>query len=114
MLILYLASYTFANTEGKEVPNPADNLDKPDTKDPVTIKVDEITPNQPRGQLLYEHHCLKCHESNIHIRDNRKARKLEDVQSWIIRWQTHEKLNWGKSEIDAVTEHLLDQYYKFK
>ena len=115
LFCLLMTSIALANTEVKKVPNPADNLDKSEVKNNSTTTKDEkITPSQSRGQLLYEHHCLKCHESNIHIRNKRKARTLEDVQAWIIKWQTHEKLDWGKAEIDAVSEFLLDQYYKFK
>jgi len=68
----------------------------------------------PRGQLLYENHCGKCQESLVHIRENHKAKSFADVQSWVIKWQAHEKLGWKNDEILDVTRYLANRFYKFK
>jgi len=77
-------------------------------------KVRKMTPKTSYGQLLYEHHCLRCHESNIHIREGKKARNVANVKAWVIKWQDHEKLNWDRDAINAVTNYIVKQYYKFE
>ena len=67
-----------------------------------------------RGQLLYENHCMVCHTSVVHVRDRRKAKTREDIQSWIRRWQAELGLSWGPNEIDDVTEFLNDRFYRLE
>jgi hypothetical protein len=74
------------------------------------------SPNVPtasRGQLLYENHCLGCHDSVIHIRQHDKARSLADIRHWVIRWAQHLKLDWSNEEINDVTNHLNQTFYDY-
>jgi hypothetical protein len=57
---------------------------------------------------------MKCHESNVHIRKTKKAKNVDEVRSWVVKWQAHEKLNWDDSAINAVTLYLIQQYYDFE
>lgn len=66
-----------------------------------------------RGELLYENHCTGCHESIVHIRDNRRAQSVADLRGWVARWSGELKLNWSGEEIDAVAEFLAKRFYKF-
>lgn len=66
-----------------------------------------------RGELLYENHCTSCHESIVHIRENRRARSVADLRGWVARWSAELKLNWSDEEIDAVAEFLANRFYKF-
>jgi len=94
--------------------NPVNELTRSvDTKQTADEK-NKITPTPSHGQLLYEHHCLKCHESNIHIREGNKARNAANVKAWVIKWQAYEKLNWDQDAINAVTDYIVKQYYKFE
>ena len=114
LLSLLLVTLALASASEKTTQNPADNLNQADETKQIEDKTEKVIPETSRGQLLYEHHCLKCHESNIHIRNKRKAKNIEDVQVWVVKWQAYEKLNWDRNAIDAVTEHLVKRYYKFK
>lgn len=67
-----------------------------------------------RGALLYENHCRVCHESNVHIRNNRRAKSISDIEYWVTRWSTHLELNWKKQDITDVTNYIDSTYYKFK
>ncbi len=77
------------------------NIEKPDIK-------------LPRGQMLYENHCGVCHDSRIHIRENRKVKSIEDIRYWINRWTTYLKLHWSEEEKNAVANHLGKKYYRFQ
>lgn len=66
-----------------------------------------------RGELLYENHCMSCHTSIAHVRDNRRAKSAAEVGAWVRRWATELKLGWTDADIAAVTRHLNKRYYKF-
>ena len=65
-----------------------------------------------RGELLYENHCTVCHDSTVHIRENRKAKSITDLRGWAARWAGELKLNWSSDDIDDVAEYLAQRYYK--
>jgi len=71
--------------------------------------------NEPaaRGKLLYENHCMSCHESMVHIRAASKAKTYEDIQYWVGRWATELKIKWSAEEIDDVVEHLNQTFYGY-
>lgn len=66
-----------------------------------------------RGRLLYENHCLGCHESTVHVRDNHKAKSTDEIRAEVIRWARDQKLEWGSAEIDDVTDYLAERFYRF-
>jgi cytochrome c5 len=72
------------------------------------------TPDQDRGQILYENHCRTCHESNVHIRNKRRAQSIDDIRSWVMRWSSELKLQWKTEDVEAVVNYLNSQFYKFK
>ncbi len=65
------------------------------------------------GKMLYENHCTSCHESNIHIRENHKAKSVSDLYYWVNRWSTTLTLSWSEEQKNAVVEHLRATFYKF-
>ena len=65
-----------------------------------------------RGQLLYENHCQGCHTSQLHIREQRRARSIDELRGWVTRWAVVQKLNWGDEEIGEVTNYLNQRYYR--
>ncbi len=64
-----------------------------------------------RGRLLYENHCVECHDDRAHYRNNRRANSLGEVHQWVIRWSTHLKLDWSGDERNDVAEYLYQRYY---
>jgi len=67
-----------------------------------------------RGQLLYENHCMSCHESVAHIRDDRRVMSFEALEAWVVRWANQQQLGWGPGEVVEVVDYLNRRYYKFK
>ncbi len=68
--------------------------------------------NPVRGEGLYRNHCLSCHESIAHIRENRRARSLIDLRRWVARWARELDLGWGSEEVEDVTSYLNRTYYR--
>lgn len=65
-----------------------------------------------RGEGLYLNHCLSCHESTAHIRNNRRAKSLAELRWWVARWAVQLELGWGPDEVEDVTAYLNRTYYR--
>ena len=66
-----------------------------------------------RGRLLYENHCMVCHESVVHVRKKRKVEDPEALRAQIRRWSQTQRLGWGEDEIADVQAFLGQRYYDF-
>jgi len=110
---LFLTASVTASQKENTTPNPAAKLNQPEKVQPSAESKTKIPSEASRAQLLYEHHCLKCHESNVHIRNSKKAKNSDEVRSWVVKWQAHENLNWDEMAIDSVTLYLVQTFYDF-
>lgn len=70
-------------------------------------------PNTSRGALLYSTHCIACHDSQIHWRDNKLATDWPSLKAQVRRWQAAATLGWKEDDITEVTRHLNALYYRF-
>lgn len=66
-----------------------------------------------RGRLLYENHCMSCHASIVHVREQRKSKSQAELRARILRWSGELKLNWHDDELADVYQYLNNRYYKF-
>jgi mono/diheme cytochrome c family protein len=66
-----------------------------------------------RGQLLYSNHCIECHSTQMHWRDQRLARDWESLKAQVWRWQNEIRLGWTPEDVEAVSRHLNDTVYQF-
>ena len=69
-------------------------------------------PPPTRGQLLYETHCIACHNSQMHWRDARVARDWPGLVAQVRVWQERGKLQWSADDIGEVARHLNDTIYR--
>ena len=67
-----------------------------------------------RGRLLYETHCIACHNSQVHWRDQRLARDWPGLVEQVRGWQARASLSWGEGDIVEVARHLNDTIYRFE
>ena len=65
-----------------------------------------------RGRLLYETHCISCHDTRVHKRDSKVATNYDEIRAQVLRWQTNTFLRWSTGDIDAVTTYLATTFYK--
>lgn len=71
-------------------------------------------PLKARGTMLYENHCRVCHESTLHVREDRRALSIEDIAKYVKRWSEHLKLGWSPTDQAEVVSHLNQAYYHYK
>lgn len=70
-------------------------------------------PEATRGELLYENHCQRCHESTLHVRTDHRAKSAAEVHTWVKYWADKEKLGWTNEDIVEVSDFLVRRYYRF-
>jgi len=71
-------------------------------------------PSAPtRGQLLYTTHCIACHTTQMHWRDERRAVDWETLKGQVRRWQGNAGLQWADADIVEVARHLNETIYQY-
>lgn len=70
-------------------------------------------PAQSRGQLLYTTHCISCHSTDMHWRNNRLAHDWDSLKFQVRRWQGNTGLQWADADIVEVARYLNDTIYQF-
>jgi mono/diheme cytochrome c family protein len=68
---------------------------------------------QSRGELLYQTHCIACHTTQMHWRDQRLATDWNSLKALVQRWQDRALLQWSEEDIVEVTRHLNDKIYRY-
>ncbi len=68
---------------------------------------------QTRGELLYSAHCVTCHTSQMHWRDNRVATDWTSLKAQVQRWQDNAGLAWNNADVVEVTRYLNTSIYNF-
>lgn len=66
-----------------------------------------------RGELLYTTHCIACHNSQMHWRDQRLATDWASLRAQVRRWQGVANLGWSDDDIRDVARHLNERIYRY-
>ncbi|MDB5821427.1 MAG: hypothetical protein JWR21_131 [Herminiimonas sp.] len=66
-----------------------------------------------RGELLYSTHCIACHTTHVHWRNQRLATDWATLTRQVRRWQGNAHLDWNDEDILAVTRYLNGLYYHY-
>lgn len=70
-------------------------------------------PAPSRGELLYNTHCIACHTTHVHWRDQRLASDWGSLTHQVQRWQSNTHLGWNEQDVGAVASYLNTLYYHF-
>lgn len=79
---------------------------------PVAPPPTYVVLDAQRGKLLYEAHCVACHTTQAHWRENSIVGAWGNVLVQVDRWQKNAGQNWGAAEIGDVAAYLNAVYYK--
>jgi hypothetical protein len=66
-----------------------------------------------RGQLLYDTHCVACHDRQVHWRDAKQVTNWATLVAQVRRWQAVARLAWSDDDIRQVARHLNATFYGF-
>jgi mono/diheme cytochrome c family protein len=70
-------------------------------------------PVASRGELLYRTHCIACHTTQVHWREQKLARDWASLTAQVRRWQANAGLRWPESSIEDVVRYLNTTIYRF-
>jgi len=69
---------------------------------------------ESRGALLYDNHCIACHNEQMHWRNNRAASDWTSLRALVRRWQGTAQLGWPDEDIDEVARYLNERFYHYE
>ena len=73
----------------------------------------QVTPSQARGELLYSTHCVACHTTQMHWRNDKQAIDWDSLKLQVRRWQGNAGLQWGEADITEVSRYLNNTIYRY-
>lgn len=66
------------------------------------------------GQALHDQHCMKCHDSGVYTRDQRRVSSLDGLRKQVTRCELSLGLSWFDDQRENVVQYLNSNYYKFR
>jgi predicted lipase len=66
------------------------------------------------GQSLHDANCLKCHDSSVYTREDRKVTTLDGLRKQVKRCDLSLGLTWFDDQVEDVVQYLNSSYYKIK
>lgn len=66
-----------------------------------------------RGELLYQTHCVACHDKQVHWRARKIVGNWADLTAEVRRWETNLGLGWSDDTVEDVTRYLNRAFYRF-
>ena len=103
-------------TDEKVNPIPQENLEEQDEQSTTTMPAnpkENILIEKSLGLMLYENHCINCHESTAHIRAKRRAKNYGEIGYFVNQWADWLDLGWTAVEKREVMQYLNQRYYKY-
>ena len=78
-----------------------------------TLAGAQPAPSETRGELLYSTHCVACHTTQMHWRNDRQAFDWESLKFQVRRWQGNAGLAWNDADIAEVSRYLNESIYHY-
>ena len=70
-------------------------------------------PAETRGEQLYSTHCVACHTTQMHWRNDRQAFDWESLKFQVCRWPGNAGLAWNDADIAKVSRYLNETIYHY-
>ena len=67
-----------------------------------------------QGKALHDAHCLRCHDTTIYTRKDRKIHTPAELEAQVARCAAGPaNVQWSQRQIDAVASYLRQDFYHF-
>jgi hypothetical protein len=70
-------------------------------------------PHASSGELLYQKHCVACHDRQVHWRAKKAVSDWASLAAEVRRWQGNLNLRWSDDTVLEVTRYLNRTIYRF-
>ena len=77
------------------------------------LSYSQVAPAQTRGELLYSTHCVACHTTQMHWRNDKQAFDWDSLKFQVRRWQGNAGLAWNEADIAEVSRYLNETIYHY-
>ena len=77
------------------------------------VSYSQTVPAETRGELLYTTHCVTCHTTQMHWRNDKQAYDWDSLRFQVRRWQGNAGLQWGEADITEVSRYLNETIYRY-
>jgi hypothetical protein len=67
-----------------------------------------------RGQQLHDKHCMKCHDTAVYTRENRRVTSQDALAKQVKRCELNLGLRWFDNDVNDVVQFLNQSFYKFQ
>lgn len=71
----------------------------------------QAQPDVSRGELLYNTHCIECHNTKMHWRTNSVVSGWPSLLAQVRKWQQASGQGWREDDVREVARYLNGQYY---
>ena len=78
-----------------------------------TLAGAQAATGETRGELLYSTHCVTCHTTQMHWRNDRQAFDWDSLKFQVRRWQGNAGLVWNEADIVEVSRYLNETIYHY-
>jgi hypothetical protein len=65
------------------------------------------------GETLHQENCVRCHDSSVYTRENRRVQSLPRLGSQVRFCKDNLQITWFDDEVDDVVNFLNKTYYHF-
>ncbi len=83
----------------------------------AVLAIASLAPAQPpaptRGELLYQTHCVACHDKQVHWRERKIVGDWASLAAEVRRWDANLGLRWNDEAVQEVTRYLNRVFYRF-
>lgn len=78
----------------------------------VTLPV--VAADAAKGRQLHDANCVRCHDSGVYTRADRRIQSLEALHNQVARCELTLDLKWFDEDRANVVEHLNEAFYGFQ
>jgi mono/diheme cytochrome c family protein len=79
----------------------------------LSVQEPSYSDDVDRGELLHDENCLRCHQSEIYNKPDRKVESLSKLKQRVKQCELMNDLLWFEEEVNDVTAYLNAHFYLF-
>ncbi|MBE9515581.1 MAG: hypothetical protein IME93_01245 [Proteobacteria bacterium] len=69
--------------------------------------------NSKNGEKLHQQHCIKCHDSKVYTRPDRKINSYENLQHRVGMCASQLNIAISLEQQQDISRYLAQRFYKF-
>ncbi len=80
----------------------------------VLLALPVFAADSAKGKILHDEQCLRCHGSELYVRDERRVKSLDGLEHQVGVCISQLGVAWFDEEQADVVQYLNDYFYMFQ